>query len=124
MTDTAADWTPNNLVNLRCIGDPTTQVMFKTVSNRKPILTIHPDGRVELSPDAKPTEAAAQCLEILGGMMRDTLANERRKALEEAAKVAEWAHMVPPDGGSPTELECEVAREAARQIRALIGETT
>jgi len=44
----------------------------------------------------------------------------RRKALEEAAKTAEWSHMVPPDGGSPTEDECKVASEAGRQIRALI----
>jgi hypothetical protein len=47
---------------------------------------------------------------------------ERRAALEEAAKVAEWAHMVPPDGGSPTEEEKAVADEAARRIRARIGE--
>lgn len=43
----------------------------------------------------------------------------RRDALEEAAKVAEWAHMVPPDGGSPTEDEHAVAKAAAQAIRNL-----
>lgn len=43
----------------------------------------------------------------------------RNDALEEAAKVAEWAHMVPPDGGSPTEDERRVADAAAAAIRAL-----
>lgn len=43
----------------------------------------------------------------------------RAEAIEEAAKVAEWAAMVPPDGGSPTEEETAVANEAAIRIRAL-----
>lgn len=47
-------------------------------------------------------------------------AEARRQALEEAATVAAWAHMVPPDGGSPTEDECRVAEAAADSIRALI----
>ena len=47
-------------------------------------------------------------------------ADARREALEEAAKLASWAHMVPPDGGSPTEDECRVAETAAAGIRALI----
>lgn len=42
-----------------------------------------------------------------------------RLALEAAAKVAAWAHMVPPDGGSPSEAEKDVADNAAAAIRAL-----
>ena len=42
-----------------------------------------------------------------------------RLALEAAAEVASWAHMVPPDGGSPTEDECAVAIAATEAIRAL-----
>ncbi len=38
---------------------------------------------------------------------------------ERAARVAAHAHLVPPDGGSPSEDECEVARNAATYIRAL-----
>ena len=38
---------------------------------------------------------------------------------KEAAWVAEHAHLVEPDGGSPTEDEAAVASEAARRIRAL-----
>jgi len=45
-------------------------------------------------------------------------------ALEEAAKTAEWAHMVPPDGGSPSNAEYEVAKEAAFRIRNLKRDTT
>ncbi len=45
----------------------------------------------------------------------------RREALEEAAQVAELAHMVPPDGGSPTEDERRVAEAAASAIRSLMG---
>jgi hypothetical protein len=37
---------------------------------------------------------------------------------EACARVAAMAHMVPPDGGSPTEDECAVAEAAARHIRA------
>lgn len=46
----------------------------------------------------------------------------RAQALEEAAKVAEWAHMVPPDGGSPSAAEYEVAKNAAAAIRSLARE--
>jgi len=38
---------------------------------------------------------------------------------EAAARTAENAHLVEPDGGSPTEDEAAVASEAARRIRAL-----
>jgi hypothetical protein len=40
-------------------------------------------------------------------------------ALEAAARIAEWAHMVPPDGGSPTAEEEAVANHVAERIRAL-----
>jgi hypothetical protein len=40
-------------------------------------------------------------------------------AIEKAARVAEMACLVPPDGGSPTKEECAVALEAAKRIRAL-----
>lgn len=44
----------------------------------------------------------------------------RADALQEAAKAAAKAHMVPPDGGSPTEDECRVAQAAESHILALI----
>jgi len=59
-------------------------------------------------------------LHILERITPVIAADARRQALEEAAKTAEWSHMVPPDGGSPTEDECQVASEAGRHIRALI----
>ncbi len=47
----------------------------------------------------------------------------RDAVLEEAARVAERAHLVPPDGGSPTENERAVAEAAAAAIRALKKDT-
>jgi len=52
----------------------------------------------------------------------EALGKARNDALREAAKMASTAHLVPPDGGSPTENECQVAMEVARQIIALIKE--
>jgi hypothetical protein len=46
----------------------------------------------------------------------------RREGIEAAAKVAERAHMMPPDGGSPTDAEYEIAKTAAQRIRALLTE--
>ena len=42
--------------------------------------------------------------------------------LERAARIADTAHLVPPDGGSPTEAECNLARDIAAAIRAGKGE--
>lgn len=36
---------------------------------------------------------------------------------ERCAKVAEWGHMVPPDGGSPTDDEVALAASIAQAIR-------
>lgn len=45
---------------------------------------------------------------------------EGAKAMQtKAVEVAAWSHMVPPDGGSPSEDECAVARAAADAIAAL-----
>ena len=37
---------------------------------------------------------------------------------EAAAKLAGWAHMVPPDGGSPTAEETQLAVSIASSLRA------
>ena len=50
---------------------------------------------------------------------RAALAIAMPAAFEMAAEVASWAHMVPPDGGSPSEAECLVAKNAAAAIREL-----
>lgn len=62
------------------------------------------------------TEAAAE-IERLRAL------TSRSDVLEEAARVAERAHLVPPDGGSPTENERAVAEAAAAAIRALKKDT-
>ncbi len=49
----------------------------------------------------------------------------REQALEEAAKIADVGMLVPPDGGSPTKGEIDVALSIAAAIRALLtAETT
>lgn len=58
----------------------------------------------------------AELEEALSGK---TMHDARNEALEDAARVAEYAHMVPPDGGSPTKEEADVAINAAAAIRAL-----
>jgi hypothetical protein len=45
---------------------------------------------------------------------------ERRRGLEDAAKIAENGCLVPPDGGSPTEGERLMCEDIAKAIRALI----
>lgn len=40
------------------------------------------------------------------------------EAIERAAKVADTGHLVPPDGGSPSEAEHAVAKHIAAAIRA------
>jgi hypothetical protein len=45
---------------------------------------------------------------------------ERRRGLEEAARIAENGCLVPPDGGSPTEGERLMCEDIAKAIRALI----
>jgi len=48
--------------------------------------------------------------------------NAALAAIEEctdrAAKLAEWAHMVPPDGGSPTDEEVALAALIASSLRS------
>lgn len=50
----------------------------------------------------------------------DMMAAVRTAALKEAAEVASNACLVPPDGGSPSEVEREVCEVAAARILALI----
>lgn len=46
----------------------------------------------------------------------------RRQAFEEAACIADYGMLVPPDGGSPTKAETDVALNIATAIRALSAE--
>lgn len=57
--------------------------------------------------------------EEIDEIIRAALAIAMPAAFEMAAEVASWAHMVPPDGGSPSEAECLVAKNAAAAIREL-----
>ena len=50
----------------------------------------------------------------------DTPRAIRRKALEEAAKIARNGCLVPPDGGDPTEAEVMLCDEIASRILAAI----
>ena len=52
-----------------------------------PVMIIRPDGKIELGAGADPTEAAAQCIEAMSGMMQ-TMIDNAVKARE--ALIAEW----------------------------------
>jgi len=67
------------------------------------------DDDFDLAPEGEPEASRAAVLARM----------DRRAVIEACARVAEHAHLVPPDGGSPTQAECDVAAEAARRIRAL-----
>ena len=65
-------------------------------------------------------EAATAVLAAVTPQIEARAREEGAKAMQaKAVKVAAWAHMVPPDGGSPSEEECAVARAAADAIAAL-----
>jgi S-adenosylmethionine hydrolase len=57
---------------------------------------------------------SAQSGDALLAIVDGLIGNER----EACARVAEHACLVPPDGGSPTEIEVEMCARAARFIRA------
>ena len=60
-----------------------------------------------------------KCGAVIAPIIQQAMNGARAASIEEAAKVAEWSHMVPPDGGSPSQEEHDVARNAAAAIRAL-----
>ena len=60
---------------------------------------------------------------VTGGVLLLNAEKALRVACERCAVIAEWAHMVPPDGGSPSEEEYEVAKNAGASIRAACGLT-
>ncbi len=64
--------------------------------------------------DLRALPPPADAMAALDEVVRVAVEKER----EACAKIAEWAHMVPPDGGSPTEDERAVAEAAAAAIRA------
>ena len=52
-----------------------------------PVMIIRPNGKIELGAGADPTEAAAQCIEAMSGMIQSMIENavDAREAL-----IAEW----------------------------------
>ena len=66
------------------MGPPT--IIFTSLRNL-PIMTIHPDGRITLGDDAKPTEAAAECVNAMSHMIQNLIDNAVQ---EERAKIVAW----------------------------------
>ena len=48
------------------------------------------------------------------------VAKARQQALKEAAYKAKYACLVPPDGGSPTEIEADICDKAEKAILTLM----
>ena len=65
---------------------PTSSITFRK-RDASAVMTIHPDGRITLGDDAKPTEAAATCIEAMGEMI-ETLIDTAVKA--EIARITTW----------------------------------
>ena len=54
------------------MGPP--KIVFSSQS-AGPVMTIHPDGRITLGDDAKPTEAAAECIKAMDSMIQNLIGN-------------------------------------------------
>jgi hypothetical protein len=50
------------------------KIVFTSQSG-DPVMTIHPDGTITLGDDAKPTEAAVECINAMDHMIRDMIDN-------------------------------------------------
>ena len=53
--------------------NPQSKIVFN--SGTRPTMTLHADGRITLSDDAQPTEAAAACIEAMSDMIQDRIKN-------------------------------------------------
>lgn len=82
MTDTFTK-TPSSETGFR-IAEPTSPNIVFPSPDVGPIMTIHRDGRITLSDDAKPTEAAAACIEAMGWMLNKLIADATAVAVEQA----------------------------------------
>jgi hypothetical protein len=62
-----------------------------------PVMIIRPDGKIELGAGADPTEAAAQCIEAMSGMMQTMIDNavDAREALIVAWLRKRRMHHIP-----------------------------
>jgi hypothetical protein len=57
------------------IGNPEPPSITFHQNGAGPVMIIRPDGKIELGAGADPTEAAAQCIEAMGGMMQTMIGN-------------------------------------------------
>ena len=65
------------------LSNPPTKIVFN--QNAQPIMTIHPDGRITLSENAQPTEAAAACIEAMGDMIQNMIRQAEERTAEDIA---------------------------------------
>jgi hypothetical protein len=105
------------------VFSPETRAPILHVFNpetRAPILTVHPDGRITLGDEAQPTEAAAQCIEVMAYTIRGMIRAAIAEAEAENARLREalgWflndSRFVVQVGGNPNVVPQMI--EAARQ---------
>jgi len=73
------------------MGPPT--IIFSSQSSG-PVMTIHPDGRITLGDDAKPTEAAAECVNAMSHLIQNQIDNaaqtERDRVVSYAETLVGW----------------------------------
>lgn len=62
------------------------KIVFTSQSSG-PVMTIHPDGRITLSDDAKPTMAAAECINAMSDMIQNLI---DKAVQEERDRIVAW----------------------------------
>jgi hypothetical protein len=74
------------------MGPPT--IVFFSRQSVGPAMTIHPDGRITLGDDAKPTEAAAECVNAMSHMIQNLIdyavQAERNRIVSYAETLVGW----------------------------------
>lgn len=70
---------------------PQSKIVFN--SGTRPTMTLHADGRITLSDDAQPTEAAAACIEAMSDMIQNMIKNavSRQPTQSDALQIAREA---------------------------------
>jgi hypothetical protein len=85
------------MIDKLTVTNPAPPLIAFHQSGTGPVMTIWPDGKIELGEDADPTEAAAQCIEAMSGMIQSMIENavDAREALIVAWLRKRRMHHIP-----------------------------
>ena len=85
------------MIDKLIVANPAPPTITFNPNSAGPVMTIWPDGKIELGEDADPTEAAAQCIEAMSGMIQSMIENavDAREALIVAWLRKRRMHHIP-----------------------------